>query len=224
MNYPVASARCTSCHDPHGSDQPGILYNNVHRPIASKMCSQCHEEATSASPLKTRKEGIELCRGCHSNMINQMSGQNRVHWPVLAKGGCLSCHSPHASTQKGLLKAPMLALCGSCHDDTIKRQEKSPTKHEPIKEGVCTACHEPHASNDMLLFKKASILDLCGACHDWQKHSTHPIGEKVKDRRNKNLSVECLSCHRAHGTEYKSMLPFPTTSDLCVQCHIEYKR
>ncbi len=157
-------------------------------------------------------------------MLNQMAERNRVHWPVLAKDGCLSCHNPHASTQKGLLKAPMLTLCGSCHDDTIKRQDKSVTKHEPIKEGVCTACHDPHASDNVLLTNEKSIIDLCGTCHDWQKHSTHPIGEKVADKRNKNLTLQCLSCHRAHGTEYKTFIPFATVSELCTQCHAELKR
>jgi predicted CXXCH cytochrome family protein len=224
MNYPVAGARCTSCHDPHGSDRPGILYNNVHKPITNRMCNQCHEEANSKTPLKLKKEGNEICRACHSTMINQMAERNRIHWPVLSKEGCLSCHNPHASTQKGLLKAPMLTLCGRCHDDTIKRQEKSVTKHEPVKEGVCTSCHEPHASNNTLLFKQATIIDVCAACHDWQKHSTHPIGEKIKDKRNKNLTVQCLSCHRSNRTEFKGMIPFQATSELCIQCHAEFKR
>ena len=224
MNYPVAKARCTSCHDPHGSDRPGILYNNVHKPVASRMCNQCHEESGSANPLKTKKEGLELCRACHSQMITQMTGQNRIHWPAISKDGCLNCHNPHAAPAKGLLKAPMITLCGGCHEDTIKRQERSVTKHEPVKEGVCTACHDPHASNNVLLTKGATIVDLCGNCHDWQKHSSHPLGEKILDKRNKNLSLQCLSCHRSHGTEYKGMLPFATTSDLCVQCHFEYKR
>jgi predicted CXXCH cytochrome family protein len=224
MNYPVAGTRCTSCHDPHGSDRPGILYNNVHKPVASKMCNQCHEESNSANPLKTKRLGVELCKGCHSNVMNQMAGKNRVHWAVLAKDGCLACHSPHASRQKGLLKEPMLVLCGKCHADTIRRQERSVTKHEPIKNGVCTACHEAHGSNNVLLFKDASIVNVCGACHDWQKHSTHPIGEKIKDRRNKNLSLQCLSCHRVHGTEYKGMIPFAAVSELCTQCHNEFKR
>jgi predicted CXXCH cytochrome family protein len=224
MNYPVAKARCTSCHDPHGSDRPGILYNNVHKPITTRMCNQCHEEATSGSPLKLKKEGNDLCRACHSSMLGKMGEQNRIHWPVLSKEGCLTCHNPHASTQKGLLKAPMLTLCGSCHDDTIKRQEKSVTKHEPIKEGVCTSCHDPHASNNILLFKQSSVIEVCASCHDWQKHSTHPIGEKIRDKRNKNLSLQCLSCHRSHGTEFKGMLPFQSTSELCIQCHAEFKR
>lgn len=224
MNYPVANARCTSCHDPHGSDVAGILYNNVHKPVASKMCSQCHEEATSATPLKTKRIGMELCKGCHNDMVNKTLGKNRVHWPLLDKQGCLTCHNPHAAKQKGLLKGEMLTMCGGCHKDTIQRQEKSLTKHEPIRTGKCTACHDPHSSDSLFLANNASVIDLCGKCHDWQKHSTHPIGEKVKDPRDKNATLQCLSCHRSHGTDFKHFIPFATTSELCTQCHEQYKR
>ncbi len=224
MNYPVAKARCTGCHDPHGSDLPGILYANVHRPVASKMCNQCHEEATSPNPLKTKKEGYELCRGCHNELMNKTFSKNRIHWPVLGKGGCLSCHNPHASKQNRLLKGQLITLCGGCHKDTIRRQETSETKHEPVNDGKCISCHDPHASDNLYLAKQASTIDLCGTCHDWQKHSSHPLGDKVRDPRNKNLSVQCLSCHRSHGTEYKHFIPYPTTNELCVQCHEKFKR
>ncbi|RII25759.1 MAG: cytochrome C [Geobacter sp.] len=224
MNYPVAASRCTSCHDPHGSDRAGILYNNVHKPVVSRMCNQCHEEATSATPLKTKKSGYELCRGCHSTQVNSMFAKNMVHWPILSKEGCLSCHNPHASKHNGLMKGDLITTCGRCHHDTIRRQEKSQTKHEPIKDGKCVVCHDPHASDNPYMFKKATIIDQCATCHDWQKHSTHPLGEKVRDPRNKNVSVQCLSCHRSHGTEYKHFIPFPSTSELCVQCHEQFKR
>jgi len=224
MNYPVANARCTGCHDPHGSDQPGILYNTVHRPVASRMCNQCHDEPTSANPLRVKKDGFELCRGCHNTMMAGALDKNRVHWPILSKTGCLSCHSPHAAPRKGLLKATQLVVCGKCHADTVERQNRSVTKHEPVKSGECTSCHDPHSSNYPLLSKQASIIELCGSCHDWMKHSTHPIGEKVKDPRNKNLTVQCLSCHRSHGTDYKNMIPFPTTTELCVECHEQFRR
>lgn len=224
MNYPVATARCTGCHDPHGSNVAGILYNNVHKPVLARMCNQCHEDAASPNPLKTKKVSYELCRGCHSDMVNATFAKNRIHWPILDKEGCLSCHNPHASKQKGLVKGDLITTCGSCHQDTIQRQEKSETKHEPIKDGKCAACHDPHASDNLYLVKQSSVIDLCGSCHDWQKHSTHPIGEKVRDPRNKNLTLQCLSCHRSHGTEYKHFIPFPTTSELCTQCHEQFKR
>jgi len=224
MNYPVATSNCTNCHDPHGSNMKGILYNNVHRPVSSRMCNQCHGEASSPNPLKTKREGNELCRGCHNEMFNKTFAKNRVHSPLLSKQGCLSCHNPHAAKEKGLLKEPAIALCGSCHEDTIKRQEKSVTKHEPIMSGNCKACHDPHSSDNVFLAKQASVIDLCASCHDWMKHSTHPIGEKIIDPRNKNLTLNCLSCHRSHGTEFKGLMPNATVSELCTQCHEQLRR
>lgn len=224
MNYPVANTRCTICHSVHGSNRAGLIYDTAHKPFANKSCNLCHEGPTAPNPLALKKKGFELCRGCHNNAINDMFSKNRLHWPVLGKEGCLNCHNPHASPQAGLLKTKPIPLCGGCHADTIQRQEKSVTKHEPIKDGQCMSCHVPHASDNAFLFIQASTVDLCATCHDWMKHSTHPVGEKVIDKRNKNLTVQCLSCHRAHGTEFKKMLPFGTVSELCTQCHAEYQR
>jgi predicted CXXCH cytochrome family protein len=207
MNNPVANANCTGCHDPHGSDIPGILYNNVHKPVASRMCNQCHDDPTSATPLRVKKEGFELCRGCHNAMMNGVLDKKQVHWPLLSKEGCLTCHSPHAAPRKGLLKAEPLVLCGKCHADTLQRQVKSVTKHEPVMTGMCTSCHDPHSSDYQLLTKQATT-----------------IGDKVRDPRNKNLTVQCLSCHRSHGTDFKGMLPFPSTTDLCTECHEQFRR
>jgi DmsE family decaheme c-type cytochrome len=223
-NYPIAEARCTSCHNPHGSNVAGMLFDNVHEPLARRMCTQCHESPESPTPLKTKKEGFELCRGCHYEVVNETFSKNRSHWPIFSEEGCLSCHSPHASNQAALLKDINIKLCGSCHDDTIKRQTTSETKHEPVSNGECTVCHSPHASDNLFLMSESSIIDLCGSCHDWQKHSTHPVGEEVIDMRNSNLTVQCLSCHRSHGTENKHMMPFATITDTCVQCHVKFKR
>jgi DmsE family decaheme c-type cytochrome len=220
MSYPVTSARCTACHDPHGSNRPKILYNNVHAPVANRMCNQCHEEGA----LRLKRSGSEMCRGCHTEMYNKTFAKNRVHWPLASKDGCLSCHDPHAGPVKGLLKDKPAQLCGSCHGDTMRRFDKLVSKHEPVKNGECTACHDPHSSNVPFLAQKEKEIDLCATCHDWVNHSTHPIGEKYKDPRNKNLTLSCHSCHRTHGTEFKKMLPTPTTTELCVQCHEQYKR
>ena len=223
-DYPVAEARCTTCHNPHGSDRAVLLYDNVHMPVANKMCNQCHEDPASPTPFKTRKEGFELCRGCHYDMVNETFNKNMIHWPLAGEQGCLSCHKPHASKQASLLKEPLIDLCGKCHPGTIDRQNMSPTKHEPVNEGNCTACHSPHASDNILLLSQPAGIDLCGNCHEWRTHSTHPIGENIIDPRNPNSTLQCLSCHRAHGTEYKQLIPFPTSTALCIQCHKEFKR
>jgi DmsE family decaheme c-type cytochrome len=223
LGYPVKQARCTTCHDPHGSNGAGLLYETVHPPVAKGMCAMCHEPATSKTPLATRQHGAALCRTCHAQRMAQMLEKNRVHQPVL-QGDCLACHSPHAAKQKGLAKANLVVTCGACHGDTIRRQEFSPTKHKPIAEGNCPACHDPHSSNGPLMFQNADRIELCGNCHDWQKHSTHPIGPSRKDPRNKNLTLECSSCHRAHGTGSKHLIPYAKVTDLCTNCHEKFRR
>ncbi len=223
-DYPVAKGRCTSCHDPHGSDKAVIMYANVHRPVTTGMCNQCHEAPSSPTPFKVKNSGFELCRGCHSKMVNEAFAKNQLHWALVGKKGCLACHSPHASSEAALLKGPMTSVCGECHSDTIARLDASPAKHEPVKNGECGSCHSVHSADVPPLLANPSINDLCGTCHDWGKHNSHPVGPKFADMRNRNLSVNCLSCHRAHGTPYKRLNPFATATDLCIQCHERVQR
>ena len=144
---------------------------------------------------------------------------------VVEGQACLTCHNPHAAKEAGLIrKGGSWRRAAACHADTIRRQKLSPTKHDPVLNGQCTACHDPHSSNAPLMMANPNIIEGCGTCHDWLKHSSHPMGEKVKDPRNRNLTVQCLSCHRSHGTEYKHMMPYPTTSDVCTKCHEKFKR
>jgi predicted CXXCH cytochrome family protein len=222
--YPVQEGRCSSCHDPHGSNTAGILFDNVHDPVMERDCDECHGKATSSSPFALKDAGFELCEGCHYETVVEAFNQTRVHWPVVDKMGCVNCHAPHASSEDGLLKKPMLEVCGSCHSDTVARQDRSQTEHPPIAEGECGECHSPHGSDNLFILNEASSIELCEACHEWQTHSTHPIGEDVLDPRNPNITLECLSCHRTHGTEYEHLLYFDTTDEMCVQCHIEYRR
>ena len=231
MNYAVADSNCSSCHNPHGSDKKGILYAAAHKPVSEKKCGECHAGPKSSTPLKTKKQGIELCRQCHKEMMDKTLDKNRVHWPLLDNIGCLNCHNPHAAKQKKLLKGPIVNVCGSCHADTIELQKlsinnpKNKGLCEPVKTGNCITCHAPHAADNNLLMAQSSTTELCGKCHEWQTHSTHPIGDKIIDQRNKNLTVDCLSCHKSCGTgNNPGMMHFENTYEMCVQCHLDRRR
>jgi DmsE family decaheme c-type cytochrome len=232
LNYPVANTNCDTCHSAHGSNTRGLLYDTVHAPVAENKCTDCHLRPTSSNVIRTKKQGTELCRQCHQDMIRYTFNKNRVHVPLVDKTGCLNCHNPHGSKQKKLLEDTQFKTCGKCHTDTVKLQEwsinnpKNEGLCKPIKTGNCISCHAPHAADNILLIAQENIsIGLCGKCHEWQTHSTHPIGEKVSDPRDKNLTVECLSCHKACGTGNKpAMMPFETTYDLCIQCHPDRKR
>lgn len=224
MNYPVAKSSCTSCHDPHASDSSPLLYRNVHAPVANRTCSQCHEAANSANPLATKAAGFELCRQCHNDMVNATMAKTSLHWPVGDKRGCLNCHNPHASKEPRLLKSAAGTLCTTCHADTARRIAATAVKHQPVQEGMCVACHSPHSSNGAYLIDHPTVSEACGACHDYKEHSAHPIGDKAVDPRNKNLRVDCGSCHRGHGTPFKRMLLASTNVELCTPCHKQFAR
>lgn len=224
MKYPVAKADCTTCHDPHGSNQPGLLLNNVHPPLASRQCDLCHQRPDSATPFATRKPGYELCQDCHADMVKATLAKGHLHWPVADKKGCVNCHSPHASRHDKLLREDVPALCGNCHADTLKRSAAVSFKHKPVADGQCLACHSPHSSDGVYLFKDPSVNTLCATCHDYKTHSAHPLGDKAVDPRNKNLRVDCLSCHKGHGTDYKWMLLAATNVELCTRCHKQFAR
>ena len=224
VGYSVGESDCTSCHDPHGSSNRGILWASVHSPLSRRMCSQCHPDATAPNALEAKRPGADLCRGCHNDLFNETFSKNRIHWPVVDQRACGNCHRPHASKVASLLSAPEGELCGNCHQDTVRRQASSLDKHEPIADGQCAACHAPHASNTTFLLASSNTTELCGICHDWENHSTHPMGEKVFDQRNRNLVVDCLSCHRTHGTQNEKLTHFEPDRDLCTQCHTSYTR
>lgn len=224
MKYPVGKAACTSCHDPHGSSQPALLQASVHQPVASGGCPQCHQAPDSTTPFATKRSGFELCKGCHAEMVNATMAKPRLHWPVADRKGCANCHNPHASGRPKLLKRDTATLCGNCHADTLKRMASTTAKHAPVDGGMCTACHSPHAADGVHLVDQPSIVTLCATCHDYQKHSAHPLGDKAVDPRNKNLRVDCLSCHKAHGTQFKWMLLAETNLELCTQCHKKFAR
>ena len=219
---------CLNCHAPHASDRSDYLLKNV----VPALCKQCHLAAGSPNATRTKKQGTELCKECHRDTIKEISAKSRMHWPLSDKVGCLNCHSPHGSKQKKLLAGSVRDTCGKCHADTVELQQwsiKNPKNQglcEPVRTGNCVTCHAPHAADNVLLIRQKDIsTGLCGECHQWETHSTHPIGKKVVDPRDKNLTVECLSCHKACGTGNKpNMMPFETTYDLCIQCHPERRK
>ncbi len=224
QKYPVAKASCSTCHDPHGSNQPALLLANVHAPVTAGTCNKCHEGPDSAVPFATKGTGYELCKGCHNDMVNAVMAKQRLHWPVADKRACVNCHNPHASNHDKLVKAETRELCRGCHPDTLKRIAALPAKHAPVDGGMCIACHSPHSSNGVFLVDQPSMIKLCEQCHDYELHSAHPVGEKAVDPRNKNLRVDCLSCHKGHGTEFKRMLLAETNTEMCSSCHKKYGR
>jgi predicted CXXCH cytochrome family protein len=132
---------CTTCHNPHTADEPGLIKNNNERAI---------------------------CLGCHKNIREQMDHSVSIH-PLKANGGrCTSCHEPHQSGKAHLLKGDINAVCSKCHGGHA--QFGHPVGSNVIdprtNQGMnCLSCHSPHGSQNRMLLRADPQRALCIECH-----------------------------------------------------------
>jgi predicted CXXCH cytochrome family protein len=107
VHGPVTDGTCSACHDPHSSDQVGLLTM-----APAKLCLDCHEAvgkgphvvagfSSKGHPLGDRKDGTFA------------DDTLRPGKPFY----CASCHEPHASRYAALLRFdPKGLFCQKCHE------------------------------------------------------------------------------------------------------------
>jgi predicted CXXCH cytochrome family protein len=103
-----------------------------------------------------------------------------------------------------------------CHFTDVPSKEKSEYITHPGQD--CTICHTPHGANNARYLANDNVTDLCNSCHEDAHKNSHPMGEKVIDPRN-GKPMNCLSCHKMHGSGHEYYLAFDPDMDLCIQCH-----
>jgi predicted CXXCH cytochrome family protein len=215
----MEGVNCAQCHNPHGSDNKGLIKSITHQPFAQGRCGNCHQ-VTGSDPKKTNLAGKDLCLTCHAKMTQVLKAKG-VHPPVAA-GQCTACHTPHASEAKGLVRAKERGVCLTCHTKVEGRFKAAKAFHpEQAAEGRCTACHNPHNS-ELPNLLAGEPLKLCGTCHTTHGSLSHPMGTGIIDPRS-NTPVTCLSCHDPHGTPYDKFLRGSQRRELCIECHKQYR-
>ncbi|MDA8170017.1 MAG: cytochrome c3 family protein [Nitrospiraceae bacterium] len=145
VHPPVSMGMCTSCHNPHRSDQPKLLIapipdlcfnchekqeftkKDVHAPVKAGQCLKCHMPHVSPNSKLLQKKGVFLCRQCHANIERQVhvvAGFSSAGHPLkgkqdpLRKGKpfeCLSCHVPHSSDWGRLFRYKANDAFGLCN-------------------------------------------------------------------------------------------------------------
>lgn len=238
VHPPVKDGMCTTCHNPHDSDEPKLLaqplkdlclschpdkvnFQYVHGPAATGDCTACHNPHESDTKPLLVKDASEVCFICHSDIQDEMK-KKVVHPAVLS--GCTSCHNPHGSSYKKFLSAVGKDLCFQCHPQIGEKIAAAKVIHAPIStEKACASCHSPHAGNSEKLLPKPG-KELCLECHKGliQKSWTVLHGP-IRDG-------SCTPCHDPHGSPNQKLLvkEFPTDFytpytaneyQLCFSCH-----
>ncbi len=238
VHPPVKDGMCTTCHNPHDSNQPKLLvqpqkelcsschpdkvdFKYAHGPAATGDCTFCHNPHESNNGRLLLKEGASLCFMCHGDMQELMK-KKYVH-PAIDMG-CTACHNPHGSSYKKFFSAEGAALCYQCHPQIEDKLKSTKSIHPPIKtERGCASCHNPHSSDAPKLLPKQG-KDLCLDCHkDVIKKNMTVLHGPIKDGK-------CTGCHDPHGTPNDKLLVKPYSPDfyvsynenefqLCFSCH-----
>jgi len=238
IHPPVEDGMCTTCHDPHSSNEPKLLsqplgdlcgschadhleFKFVHGPVSAGDCTACHAPHESDTKPLLLETAEDLCFGCHVDVPALLNEQD-VH-PALA-GGCTSCHNPHGSAHPKLLAEEGAQLCFECHDQIGETVERAAVAHPPVMgEKGCAACHSPHASDHPKLLLSAE-KDTCIGCHKTVlTTSMTMLHGPIADGK-------CTACHAPHGSQFPKLLvkEFPVAPyapytdqqyDLCFSCH-----
>jgi predicted CXXCH cytochrome family protein len=238
VHAPVKEGTCTTCHDPHSSNEPKLLaspvkdlcgachgdeteFARLHGPVSAGECTACHTPHESAAKGLLLKEGGDLCFQCHTDMQAEVE-RKVVHGAL--ESGCTTCHNPHGSANPKLLAEKGGAACFACHSDVGEKVEKATVAHAPLlTEKGCASCHSPHAAeNAKLLF--APQKEACLSCHKTVLAANPPfVHGPIKEGK-------CTACHEVHGGQNRELLakPFPTEPyvpytetqyELCFSCH-----
>jgi len=196
----TASATCLNCHSKNKGQM--FWHGSVHE--GQKIsCVDCHKVHGGNVRLLSKKNEIDLCVGCHSNVradmlkrskhplrdASSVSGQNKMT--------CSSCHNAHGAKGEKLINAKSFNdKCYECH---FEKRAPLLWEHSPVKED-CLTCHNAHgSSNDKMLTTK--VPRLCQQCHMQGRHQTGALGTNSTYAFNRG----CLNCHsQIHGSNNPS--------------------
>ena len=237
VHEPVKMGLCMLCHDPHGSERPGLLRHDtdrqlcqqchretlnqgdhVHGPVQVGACGACHDPHQSANRFRLRGTGAGQCGMCHLADVRPFLGAAQVHKPVAQK--CSHCHEPHTSDQPFRLTNTDPRLCRDCHANIDMQVTTGKVVHKPIIESKCGACHEHHGSDHRRLLRgqftaepyepfALEHYELCYRCHQ-SDQVTERVTSTATNFRNGDVNL-----HAKHVNQEEK----GRTCHMCHQVH-----
>jgi DmsE family decaheme c-type cytochrome len=180
-----SSDGCLNCHRRH--EKHFTTRQSSHR-LNEVGCLDCHDPHHAGDNM-LRKEGADLCSGCHQAVVARMD-LPRSH-PMAEEGpGCVECHEPHAARDLRANPTSTARVCAECH---FEKAGPFVYDHGMLIDG-CASCHETHGSPNRHLLRHESQVNLCYECHG---ASATPGWHSAQSFANE----KCTACHTAiHGS------------------------
>lgn len=217
--HPPAVRDCTTCHDPHTSDNKNQLLKATAGDKGQNLCLQCHTKGLDVPKDGSRHAALDMgCDTCHTtHKVGDPGKQEfKYHLTKAAPALCLDCHDVNDPVlQKAHSGQPFdKANCTTCHDP---HQSASPKllqafTHPPFAQNMCDSCHQPAKEGKVVLTQEDSRA-LCLTCHD-------DTGKEIDSAKvqHPGAAGECIACHDPHAGKAPGYLrPDPVTA--CTNCH-----
>jgi predicted CXXCH cytochrome family protein len=87
-----------------------------HQPVENGECTSCHNPHQSDNKKLVAKAGAKLCYECHDDLQQAIAKAPFKHDPA-GNGECAACHNPHQSGEAALLLKDGRQLCFECHEE-----------------------------------------------------------------------------------------------------------
>jgi predicted CXXCH cytochrome family protein len=175
---PLADGNCSTCHDPHGSEEPkqlkakqselcGTCHDGVaadtkkkvpHAP-AAQQCSACHEPHGGPRDTLLREDVNTVCLGCHGGPLPL------AEQPPTFLGRAVS--SAMAGIVRPRQRIVLDGLQRRGHPTVTHPVRGSKDPLNPSRPFTCISCHVPHGGDHKALsrFEGQSASDFCVKCH-----------------------------------------------------------
>lgn len=233
--FEVESATCFSCHL---ELEPEFQQKYVHKPIKNGSCTSCHDPHSSNESKLLVNSTPNLCLDCHSEFEERATAKS-IHTPSFEGNACMQCHNPHASSERKLVNtSDTNSLCLTCHNKVVNKKDgtrlanidkhikESSHIHKAV-EGGCTSCHNAHYSERDLLFIEnyprglyakgvEDTFSLCFQCHDTELLTAAKTTIATSFRNgeqnlhflhvNKEKGRTCNSCHDVHAANNTKLI------------------
>lgn len=161
----------TLCFDCHGNKKDMLSKIYVHGG-GSKACTTCHNPHASQDKGLIWKKEKWLCISCHADTDRRekasIEKQKGIRCTAIKEGKCSHCHDPHAENMPHYFKGDGVDICVSCHkkehslSHPLREKSIDPRTNQPT---YCTTCHGMHTAENKFMLYFDRKKELCIECH-----------------------------------------------------------
>ena len=205
---------CTNCHEPHGSQYPGMLrfpVNDVTKP--NQLCLECHDRDDILLDTGLFDGSAVYVNSSHGLKAQWFEELNTAAGVVYNKtsflpGVCLNCHNSHGREDAAGETIPKMLVV----DDGENNE-------------ICNKCHE-YPTISSVTVGYPGIDQFSGGVH--KEKALWPGGEHYTEATPAEKQGKCINCHDPHGTAEVDAWgrvtnitgnTFDWEEDLCYECH-----